>query len=223
MPKISKASLEIRARRFAALGDGRRLLIAESLVASHRTPSELIEITGLSSNLLAHHLDILERAGVIQRLDGTSDRRKRFIALVDVARNLLTPPRLDGPVLFVCSQNSARSQLASAIWQAETGGLASSAGTHPADSVHPLALEVAQDHDLDLSDARPKQVTSEALRTSTVITVCDQAHDELPRPLQRFHWSIPDPASAGHKRDFEDTFNKISEIINALKGTSNVV
>lgn len=223
MSKCSKSGLESRARRFAALGDPRRLLIAESLVVSHRTPSELIELSGLSSNLLAHHLDILEKAGVIKRLGGTSDRRKRFIALVDVAHELLTPPRLEGPVLFVCSQNSARSQLASAIWHAETGGSASSAGTHPANSVHPLAVEVAKDHGLDLSNAQPRQVTAEALRTSIVITVCDQAHDELPRPLQRFHWSIPDPASLGRRRDFEAAFNKISEIISTLKGTGNVV
>lgn len=223
MSRPSKASLESRARRFAALGDARRLLIAESLVVSHRTPGELIELTGLSSNLLAHHLDILETAEIIQRLGGTSDRRKRFIALVDISRDLLSPPRLEGPVLFVCSQNSARSQLASAIWHAETGGPASSAGTHPANSVHPLAVEVAQSHGLDLSHAQPRQVTAEALRASTVITVCDQAHDELPRPLQRFHWSIPDPASVGRRHDFEATFKRISEIINTLKGTRNVV
>lgn len=222
MSKHSKTGLESRARRFAALGDARRLLIAESLFVSHRTPGELIEISGLSSNLLAHHLDILEKAGVIKRLGGTSDRRKRFIALVDVVRELLTPPRLEGPVLFVCSQNSARSQLASAIWHAETGGPASSAGTHPAKSVHPLAVEVAQDRGLDLSNAQPRQVTPEALRTSIVITVCDQAHDELPRPLQRFHWSIPDPAEPGRKRDFEAVFGRLTEIIHQLKGTSSV-
>lgn len=215
-------SIESRARRFAALGDPRRLAIAESLVASHRTPGELIELTGLSSSLLAHHLDILETADVIIRRDGTSDKRKRFIALHDDARALMQPVKLRGPVLFVCTHNSARSQLASAIWQAETGESADSAGTHPADAVHPLAVAVAADHGLDLTGTSPRMVTPGELRRSTVITVCDQAHDEIPRPLERLHWSIPDPVASGKSSDFDHVFNQLSTIINQVKGNHHV-
>ncbi len=216
------SNLESRARRFAALGDPRRLAIAESLATSHRTPGELIELTGLSSSLLAHHLDILETAGVVVRREGTADKRKRFIALDDDARPLMQPVTLRGPVLFVCTHNSARSQLASAIWQAETGGPAKSAGTHPADAVHPLAVAVAADHGLDLSDAVPRMVTPGELRRSTVITVCDQAHDEIPGPLERLHWSIPDPVATGRSRDFERVFVQLESIIHQLKGNHHV-
>jgi protein-tyrosine-phosphatase/DNA-binding transcriptional ArsR family regulator len=215
-------SIESRARRFAALGDPRRLAIAESLVASHRTPGELIELTGLSSSLLAHHLDILETADVIIRRDGTSDKRKRFIALHDDARALMQPVKLRGPVLFVCTHNSARSQLASAIWHAETGELADSAGTHPAKAVHPLAVAVAADHGLDLTGTSPRLINPSELHRSTVITVCDQAHDEIPHPLDRFHWSIPDPVTSGKSRDFEQVFDQLSSIINQLKGNNHV-
>jgi protein-tyrosine-phosphatase len=215
-------TLESRAQRFAALGDPRRLAIAECLVASHRTPGELIELTGLSSSLLTHHLDILEAAGIIVRREGTADRRKRFLALHDDARPLLRPVNLRGPVLFVCTHNSARSQLASAIWQAETGMRARSAGTHPADRVHPLAVAVAAEHGLDLAGATPRMVTPAELRRSTLITVCDQAHDEIPRPLDRLHWSIPDPVASGKSRDFEQVFDQLSSIINQLKGNNHV-
>lgn len=223
MPSSRKSSIENRARIFAALGDPRRLTIAEGLIASHRTPGELMEITGLSSSLLTHHLDLLEKAGVTYRIGGTADRRKRFIALVDSARSFLSRPSINGPVVFVCSQNSARSQLASAIWQSEIGGSVSSAGTNPAVAVHPLAIDVAHDHGLDISESRPRKINQSGLRGSTVITVCDQAHDELASPLRRLHWSIPDPATSGLKRDFEAVFNQISKIINLMKGNDHVI
>lgn len=56
-------SIAQRAEVFAALGDSRRLEIAEELASSDRTPGELIEKLELSSALLAHHLDVLEDAG----------------------------------------------------------------------------------------------------------------------------------------------------------------
>lgn len=223
MAQNSKSSITSRARTFAALGDPRRLLIAESLSLSHRTPGELMEIAGLSSNLLTHHLDILEKADVVRRLTGSSDRRKRFVALENSAREFLRPVSLKGNIVFVCTQNSARSQLASAIWSAETGRPALSAGTRPAERVHPLAIEVARIHGLDLSGATPQLLSPKLVGKYTIITVCDQAHDELSHPLTRMHWSIPDPVSAGQKRDFEASFNTISEIITVMKGTSNVV
>jgi len=125
--------------------------------------------------------------------------------------------------LFICSQNSARSQLASAIWRSEVGGTASSAGTNPASVVHPLAIEVAHGHGLDLSGLKPRRLTDSGLRNSTVITVCDQAHDEIPDPLRRLHWSIPDPAIPGRKSDFESAFNQISKIIKSMKGNFHVI
>ena len=222
MSQNSKSSIASRARIFAALGDPRRLLIAESLRISHRTPGELMEIAGLSSNLLTHHLDILERADVVRRLTGSSDRRKRFVALEDSAREFLRPVNLTGNIVFVCTQNSARSQLASAIWSAETGRPALSAGTRPAEQVHPMAIEVARRHGLDLSDATPQLLSLKLAGKNTIITVCDQAHDELSHPLTRMHWSIPDPARGGRRRDFESAFDEIAELVSQANGASSV-
>ena len=197
-------SIKRRAEWFAALGDPSRLAIVDELVASDRTPGELVQITGLSSPLLTHHLDILEAAGVVVRTVSHHDRRKRFLRLVPAGVPLATPaPFPTGPVLFVCTANSARSQLAAALWTELTGGAADSAGTEPAERVHPMAVRAADAFGVDIADNRPRQVRSGELRRSTVITVCDQAHDELAVSSQRWHWSIPDPASDGTRRAFD--------------------
>ncbi|MBV5267909.1 MAG: winged helix-turn-helix transcriptional regulator [Burkholderiaceae bacterium] len=75
-----------RAQVFAALGDPLRLDIVDELVLSDRTPGELIQKFEIPSALLAHHLDVLENAQVIERIESSADRRKRFIRLTE--RNL---------------------------------------------------------------------------------------------------------------------------------------
>jgi protein-tyrosine-phosphatase len=209
-----RSSLQQRADAFAALGDPRRLEIAEELSRSDRTPGELIEKFELSSALLAHHLDVLERAGLVERTNSHADGRKRFVRLLPRHRamlNIATAPR---EVTFVCTHNSARSQLAAALWRKFVGTRADSAGTQPAAVVHPLALKVAKRHRLDLSSARPQRYTASMRRGTTVITVCDQSHDDLANPLARLHWSLPDPVEAGTPTAFEATYH---ELINRIQ------
>ena len=84
---------------------------------SDRTPSVLAARHGLAGNLLAHHLDVLERVGLIDRHVSAGDRRRRYVrlrhdALRDVAS--IGRPRT-GRALFICTHNSARSQLAAAV------------------------------------------------------------------------------------------------------------
>lgn len=212
-------SLQRRAEYFAALGDPVRLAIVDELVTSDRTPGELMTMTGLSSPLLTHHLDILDAAGVIVRTVSHHDRRKRFIRLMPALRPMdepVTMPR--GSVLFVCTANSARSQLAAALWTELTGGAADSAGTEPAERVHPMAVRAADAFGVDIADNRPRQVRSGELRRATVITVCDQAHDELAVSSQRWHWSIPDPAAAGTARAFDAVVGELRRRIAPFAG-----
>lgn len=75
-----------RAQVFAALGDPLRLDIVDELVLSDRTPGELIQKFEIPSALLAHHLDVLENAEIVERIESSADRRKRFIRLTE--RNL---------------------------------------------------------------------------------------------------------------------------------------
>jgi protein-tyrosine-phosphatase len=209
-----RSSLQQRANVFATLGDPRRLEIAEELSRSDRTPGELIEKFELSSALLAHHLDVLGRAGLVERTDSHADGRKRFVRLLPRHRAVLHIAAAPRDVTFVCTHNSARSQLAAALWRKIVGTQAGSAGTRPAAVVHPLALKVAKRHQLDLSSARPMLYTTRKHRGSTIITVCDQSHDDLANPLARLHWSLPDPVEAGTSTAFEATYH---ELINRIQ------
>ncbi|MCX7598683.1 MAG: arsenate reductase ArsC [Armatimonadetes bacterium] len=105
-------------------------------------------------------------------------------------------------VLFLCTGNSARSQMAEALARHLAGGQLEvfSAGTHPAGRVHPAAVKVMEELGIDISAARPKKVEDlPVAEFDWVITVCDQASQECPLWLARgkkLHWSIPDPAAA---------------------------
>jgi len=205
-----------RAQVFAALGDELRLEIVEELVWSDRTPGELIEKFEIRSALLAHHLDVLERAGLIERTESHTDGRKRFVKLTRNNYELLSNVNKINQVVFVCRQNSARSQIAAAILRSVTGENVASAGTQPALNLHPLTIKIAKKHRLDLLNAMPRDLKGLKIKGKTIITVCDQSHDELANPLTRLHWSMPDPAELGTMAAFEKTFQELVERIQPL-------
>ena len=209
--------LQRRAQLHAALGDPVRLGIVEDLAASDRSPTELAESFGLASNLLAHHLDVLEDAGLIERFTSAGDRRRRYVRLVraPLAHLEIVTARALGSVLFVCSHNSARSQLAAALYRAHTGHDADSAGTHPAERVHPGAVAAARRANLDLSDATPRLLQpSDA--AELVVTVCDRAHEELQPGPDWWQWSIPDPVEAGTDAAFDAVITDLDARIATL-------
>jgi len=100
-------------------------------------------------------------------------------------------------VLFVCTGNSARSQMAEGFAKA-MGLEAFSAGTHPEDSVHPLAIAVMAEKGIDISHHCPKPLDLEFAKTvDLIVTVCGEADAEcvrLPLPVPKVHWDLPDPA-----------------------------
>src|SRR5919106_6345349 len=155
------SSFQRRVTVHQALADEHRLAIVDALWSSDCSPAELQGLTGLRSNLLAFHLDVLERAGLIARHPSQGDRRRRYLTLTRAAVPHVGPvaPLAARSVLFVCTHNAARSQFAAALWRQRTRRHAISAGTRPADRVHPHAVAVAADHGLDLSDARPRHVS----------------------------------------------------------------
>ena len=187
--------LDRRSARHAALGDPVRLAIVDDLTVSDRAPVELRHRLGLESNLLAHHLDVLERVGLVERSRSSGDGRRRYVSLRPEALDGLVPARRiePGEALFVCTANSARSQLAAAVWREVTGLPAGSAGTHPADAVDPGAVRAAQRHALRLGRGRPRALGSVEVVPALVVTVCDRAHEELSPGPEWLHWSIPDP------------------------------
>jgi len=209
--------LERRSAVHAALGDPHRLAIVDDLIVSDRSPRELANRLDLASNLLAHHLDVLEAAGVITRTVSAGDRRRRYVRLdtsTPVIDTMVRPlPRRR--VLFLCTHNSARSQLAAAMWTSRTGGPATSAGTRPADSVHRRAIAAARRHGLDLSGATPTQVRRIPARTQ-VITVCDNVHEELEPASDWWHWSIPDPVGSDSEAAFDHVISELTARMNRL-------
>jgi protein-tyrosine-phosphatase len=209
-----------RAAQYAALGDPARLAIVDDLALSDRSPTELGERHGLSSNLLAHHLGVLERAGLLERHESSGDRRRRYVrlqleALAELRIGLAVP---DGPVLFICTHNSARSQLAAELWTRRTGRPAESAGTHPADRVHPGAVAAAARAGLDLSEAHPRRLDEVAIDPSLVVTVCDQAHEELTPGPSWWHWSIPDPVDSARPDSFDLALSQLQHRVETLTG-----
>ena len=210
-------ALEARARLHGALAEPHRLAIIDELAHSDRSPKELAERLGIATNLLAHHLETLESAGLVRRFVSSGDRRRRYVRLERQPLESLGLPTTApaGTVLFVCTHNSARSQLAAAMWTHRTGRSATSSGTHPADHVHPGAVAAAKRIGLDLGDAAPRRLDSTD-GTDLVVTVCDRAHEELSPLPDWLHWSIPDPAASGSRSAFDQVIADLGRRIDDL-------
>jgi protein-tyrosine-phosphatase/DNA-binding HxlR family transcriptional regulator len=212
-----------RAAMHSALGEPARLAVVDALRHSDRSPKELGERLGMATNLLAHHLDVLEGGGLIERFTSSGDKRRKYARLVLTAEADLSPrptSRRTGSgatshVLFLCSHNSARSQLAAALWTARTGAVASSAGTHPAPRVHRGAVAAARRAGLDLSAAQPRLIDRIDPDTQ-VVTVCDRAHEELTPTDDWWHWSVPDPVEIGTAEAFDDAVEQLDRRITTV-------
>lgn len=215
---VPRTSLARRAAVHHALGDQRRLTIVDALRWSDRTPGELAALTRIGSNLLAFHLDVLEEAGVIERTPSEGDARRRYVRLRPevVAQLGPAPPVRAEELLFVCTQNAARSQLAAALWERATGRSARSAGQRPAAAVHPLAVATAGRHGIDLTAARPHGYDAIARAPDLVVSVCDRAREAgLPFDVPALHWSVPDPIEGG-PADFEAAYEQLAARIEQL-------
>src|SRR5580704_14007024 len=158
MPDDRTSELERRADVHAALSDIARLRITDTLLAGDASPSELTAMLAMPSNLLAHHLHVLEQAGIITRRRSEGDRRRTYLQLIPGALDTLAPPAVRAAlrVLFVCTANSARSHLAAALWRQASKVPTASAGTHPAGAIDPGAIAAAQRHQVPLPRLRPR-------------------------------------------------------------------
>jgi protein-tyrosine-phosphatase len=193
-----------RAAVHAALGEPARLAIVDELAVSDRSPKDLADRLAIPSNLLAHHLEVLEQVGLIERTPSAGDGRRKYVRLrQDPTAGLETTGRAPiGEMLFLCSHNSARSQLAAALWTARTGVRSSSAGTEPAARVHRGAVAAARRAGVSLCDATPT-LFDEISPNQQVVTVCDRVHEELVAGPDWWHWSIPDPVENGTAQAFD--------------------
>jgi protein-tyrosine-phosphatase/DNA-binding transcriptional ArsR family regulator len=205
------SGLRRRAALHGALSDPSRLAIVDMLGMGDRSPSELRRALGLPSNLLAHHLNVLHDVGLVMRTRSEGDRRRTYLRLVPSVLEMITSggPGVASRIVFVCTANSARSQLAAALWRHASRIPAVSAGTHPADRINPGALAVADRHRLPLPRRRPVLLRDVLADDDVVITVCDNAHEEL-EPLEALHWSVPDPVPVGTDAAFDAAFDELT-------------
>ena len=184
------------------------------LARSDRSVRELTAAVGEPQNLVSYHLAKLRTAGLVRTRRSSKDRRDTYYtadlphcaALLDEIGAALhlkqAKPTTGGRVLFLCTGNSARSQLAEALIRHDTKGAveAHSAGSHPK-TLHPNAVRVAAEYGIDISHHRTKHLDRYAgQRFTAVITLCDKVKEvcpEFPGRPERIHWSIADPAAAG--------------------------
>jgi len=207
------SDLARRAAVHAALADPARLRITDALLVGDASPSELAAMLAMPSNLIAHHLHVLQQAGIITRRRSEGDRRRTYLQLIPEGMDgmALMPTRAARRVLFVCTANSARSHLAAALWHQASTVPAVSAGTHPAETIDPGAIAAADRRRLPLPRQQPRHVSEVRQVGDLVITVCDLAHEELGAAAAELHWSVPDPVPTGDAGGFDAALTQLAD------------
>lgn len=191
---------------------------------------EVAAAVGKPINLVSYHLKLLRDQALVHERRSSADGRDIYYTL-DVGRlgemyrrsgaqlhpalgSEVKPP-LPGPgelprrVLFLCTQNRARSQMAEGLLRALSGGRieVQSAGVRPG-IVHPLAVQALGEMGIDISQQRSKHVDElQGQAFDQVITVCDQVREQCPvfgGEPDLIHWSIEDPIAAAERASSDD-------------------
>jgi ArsR family transcriptional regulator, arsenate/arsenite/antimonite-responsive transcriptional repressor / arsenate reductase (thioredoxin) len=198
-----------------------RWRLLSELSRSDRSVNEMTELVGEPQNLVSYHLGKLRDGRLVSARRSSADRRDSYYRL-DLARvgellsatggalhpglRLTLPSHDDAPigaakVLFLCTGNSARSQIAEALARERSGGAieAYSAGSHPK-SLHPNAVRVMrEEYGIDISGQASKHLDVFAgRRFDRVISLCDRVREvcpEFPGRPETIHWSTADPAA----------------------------
>ncbi len=205
-----------------ALAEPNRLAIAQALLTRDLSPGEIGEKWSLSTSLVAHHVKTLVESGIAVRHGGEHDGRKSYLSLrrddpEAVALVAIGAPGVPRPrrVAFVCTQNSARSKLAAALWRQVSDVPVVDAGTKPSPVPHPMTVQTALRRGLDI-DGDMHQLRDTLVTGDLVIAVCDHVHETLPTEVERWHWSIPDPVPTAAVTSFDDTCDAIQTRIHDL-------
>ncbi|MBM2617050.1 metalloregulator ArsR/SmtB family transcription factor [Actinoplanes sp. LDG1-06] len=216
---------------FRAAGHPVRWALLSALAPGDLRVQELTARLGQPQNLVSYHLGQLRKASLVRARRSSADGRDTYYRL-DLTRcgDLLaaaggslhpglrwvappTPSSRGARVLFLCTGNSSRSQMAEALAR-RAGVEAYSAGSAPK-PIHPRAVEVMAARGLDLGAARSKHLDEFTGRSfDRVITLCDKVREVCPEYPGALHWSVADPA-----RDpslFETVADELDERIRYL-------
>jgi protein-tyrosine-phosphatase len=203
------------------VGHPLRWRLLRQLARSDRRVRELVTLTVQPQNLVSYHLARLRASGLVTARRSSFDGRDTYYhldlalcaeSLAGTGAALHPGLRLGSPapapgagpysVLFLCTGNSARSQMAEALARARSGGQveASSAGSHPK-PLHPYAVRAMAEHGIDLAGQYPKHLSVFTGRSfDCVVTLCDRVREVCPDFIGGpgyIHWSIADPAGVG--------------------------
>jgi protein-tyrosine-phosphatase/DNA-binding transcriptional ArsR family regulator len=212
-------------------GHAVRWQLLSELAHSDRQVRELTALVGQRQSLTSYHLGRLRGGGLVSARRSSADGRDTYysldlaafhVRLTEVGTTLhpglrTAPPFLGTPsgnrpgdppvrVLFLCTGNSARSQMAAALLERLAGDRVSvaSAGSHPK-ALHPDAVRVMRERGIDLAGRRPTHLDELAgERFDHVISVCDRVREvcpEFPGHPVVAHWSIPDPSAEPDRRE----------------------
>jgi len=240
--------------RFLQLaGHPLRWRLLSELARSDRRVGELCELAGQRQSLVSYHLRQLRDGGVVSARRSLADGRDTYYVLelarcgellVSAGASLhpgLAPAAGSHPglararVLFLCTGNSARSQMAEALAEQLSAGAvrALSAGSHPK-PLHPNAVRVMRERGIDLAGRRSKHLSEfTGRRFDYVISLCDRVREvcpEFPGTPQAIHWSVRDPAREPGTDDetlpaFERTAaeleTRIGFLLEAIKHTTD--
>jgi protein-tyrosine-phosphatase/DNA-binding transcriptional ArsR family regulator len=229
-----------------------RWRLLSALARSDRRVGELCALVRRRQSLVSYHLRLLRDGGLVSARRSAADGRDTYYVL-DLVRcgellastggalhptlGATAPPQersvAPARVLFLCTGNSARSQMAEALCGRPSGGAVSamSAGSHPK-ALHPNAVRVMRDRGIDISGRRSKHLNEFAdRRFDFVISLCDRVREVCPEfhgPPELVHWSIPDPArepgsDAETLPAFERTAAELETRIGFLIGTINAI
>jgi protein-tyrosine-phosphatase len=215
--------------------------VLTALARSDYRVQDLVEQLSLPQNLVSYHLRQLREGRLVTERRSAADERaifyqldlERFQALYLAAGETLHPAmtaEVTAPlaqdlrsnqaplrVLFLCTENSARSQMAEALLRHLSHGTveAKSAGSRPAEELHPLARHCMERLGIDMSGAVPKHFeVFRGQRFDAIITVCDRVLETCPTfpdDPERMHWSFLDPATVqGSEAEQLRAFEQIS-------------
>jgi ArsR family transcriptional regulator, arsenate/arsenite/antimonite-responsive transcriptional repressor / arsenate reductase (thioredoxin) len=237
---------------FKALADETRLTILRLLALTDLRAGELVEHLHCPHNAVSYHLKHLRALGLLRDRRSTADARDiyysldldRLRALYTAAGDALrawpehehdtqeTAPVADASrplrVLFLCTHNSARSQLAEGILRYLAGGAVevASAGSEPT-AVHPYALALLREWGIDTTHHSAKSLDLFAGQSfDYIITVCDRIREHcpvFPNDPVRIHWSLPDPALITDEAEQRQAFRTVQrELITRIRYLLNL-
>jgi len=129
-------------------------------------------------------------------------------------------------VIFACVHNAGRSQMAAALFNAlcdPNTARASSAGTAPAERVHPAVVTAMQEIGIDVTDRRPTRLTSELAATADLLVTmgCGEECPVVPG-VRRQDWPLPDPAGQPAEA-VRQIRNQIASLVRQLLKAENVL